>query len=305
MSTGKKYLVVIAGPTGVGKTALAIQLAKYFNTEIISADSRQFYRETSIGTAKPSQEELNAVTHHFINTLSIHQNYCVGDFEKDVIKLLHELFTKHNIVFLVGGSGLYIDAVLYGVDEFIEVSEATRHFVKENYSQKGISWLQEEVKTKDPVYFSNVDQNNPQRLMRALEVCNESGKPYSSFLKNNTSEREFETIKLLINQPREILYEKINKRVDKMVADGLEAEAQSLYPFKHLNALNTVGYKEWFMHFSGEITREAAIDLIKQKTRNYAKRQLTWFNNQDNYEEFGPDDFEKLKAYIEIILQHS
>ncbi|HRD39866.1 MAG TPA: isopentenyl transferase family protein, partial [Bacteroidia bacterium] len=153
MSTGKKYLVVIAGPTGVGKTALAIQLAQYFNTEIISADSRQFYKETSIGTAKPSQEELNVV-----NTLSIHQNYSVGDFEKDVIKLLHELFAKHNIVFLVGGSGLYIDAVLYGVDEFIEVSEATRHFVKENYSQKGISWLQEEVKTKDPVYFSNVDQ---------------------------------------------------------------------------------------------------------------------------------------------------
>ena len=158
MNSGKKYLVVIAGPTGVGKTALAIQLAKHFNSEIISADSRQFYKETSIGTAKPSEEELTVVPHHFINTLSIHQNYSVGDFEKDAIKLLQELFTKHNIVLLVGGSGLYIDAVLYGVDEFIEVSEATRHFVKENYSQKGISWLQEEVKTKDPVYFSSVDQ---------------------------------------------------------------------------------------------------------------------------------------------------
>lgn len=297
---------MIAGPTGVGKTALAIKLAKYFKSEILSADSRQFYRETSIGTAKPNAEELAAVPHHFINTLSIEQNYSIGDFEKDATKLLDKLFETHQVVFLVGGSGLYINAVLYGVDEFIEVSEATRTLVKIQYAEKGISWLQEQVKQHDPDYFEEVDINNPQRLMRALEVCIGSGKPYSSFLSKNKKPRSFESIKLLINNaPREQLYEKINLRVDKMIADGLENEVKSLIPYKHLNALNTVGYKELFTHFEGEITRDQAIDLIKQKTRNYAKRQLTWFNNQDTYEEFGPDDFEKIKAYIEIILQHS
>lgn len=297
---------MIAGPTGVGKTALAIKLAKYFKSEILSADSRQFYRETSIGTAKPNAEELAAVPHHFINTLSIEQNYSIGDFEKDATKLLDKLFETHQVVFLVGGSGLYINAVLYGVDEFIELSEATRTLVKIQYAEKGISWLQEQVKQHDPDYFEEVDINNPQRLMRALEVCIGSGKPYSSFLSKNKKPRSFESIKLLINNaPREQLYEKINLRVDKMIADGLENEVKSLIPYKHLNALNTVGYKELFTHFEGEITRDQAIDLIKQKTRNYAKRQLTWFNNQDTYEEFGPDDFEKIKAYIEIILQHS
>lgn len=296
---------MIAGPTGVGKTALAIKLAKYFKSEILSADSRQFYRETSIGTAKPNAEELAAVPHHFINTLSIEQNYSIGDFEKDATKLLDKLFETHQVVFLVGGSGLYINAVLYGVDEFIEVSEATRTLVKIQYAEKGISWLQEQVKQHDPDYFEEVDINNPQRLMRALEVCIGSGKPYSSFLSKNKKPRSFESIKLLINAPREQLYEKINLRVDKMIADGLENEVKSLIPYKHLNALNTVGYKELFTYFEGEITRNQAIDLIKQKTRNYAKRQLTWFNNQDTYEEFGPDDFEKIKAYIEIILQHS
>ena len=296
---------MIAGPTGVGKTALAIKLAKYFKSEILSADSRQFYRETSIGTAKPNAEELAAVPHHFINTLSIEQNYSIGDFEKDATKLLDKLFEAHQVVFLVGGSGLYINAVLYGVDEFIELSEATRTLVKTQYAEKGISWLQEQIKQYDQDYFEEVDINNPQRLMRALEVCIESGKPYSSFLSKNKKPRSFESIKLLINAPREQLYEKINLRVDKMIADGLENEVKSLIPYKHLNALNTVGYKELFTHFEGEITRDQAIDLIKQKTRNYAKRQLTWFNNQDTYEEFGPDDFEKIKAYIEIILQHS
>ena len=296
---------MIAGPTGVGKTALAIKLAKYFKSEILSADSRQFYRETSIGTAKPNAEELAAVPHHFINTLSIEQNYSIGDFEKDATKLLDKLFETHQVVFLVGGSGLYINAVLYGVDEFIELSEATRTLVKTQYAEKGISWLQEQIKQYDQDYFEEVDINNPQRLMRALEVCIESGKPYSSFLSKNKKPRSFESIKLLINSPREQLYEKINLRVDKMITEGLENEAKSLIPYKHLNALNTVGYKELFTHFEGEITRDQAIDLIKQKTRNYAKRQLTWFNNQDTYEEFGPDDFEKIKAYIEIILQHS
>lgn len=305
MDPNKKYLVVIAGPTGVGKTALAIQLAKQYVTEIVSADSRQFYKETEIGTAKPNQAELNEVTHHFINTLSIHQNYNIGDFEKDAIACLTDLFTKHDIVFLVGGSGLYINAVLYGVDEFFEIKPETREFIKTKYSESGITWLQSELKEKDPDYYEIVDVNNPQRLMRALEVCYDSGKPYSSFLSNNKKQRPFNVIKLLINSPREVLYERINKRVDEMVDQGLIEEAKALYPYKSLNALNTVGYKELFAHFTGELTQEAAIDLIKQKTRNYAKRQLTWFNNQDEYETFAPNEIEKIKAYIEIILQHS
>lgn len=296
---------MIAGPTGVGKTALAVKLAKHFNTEIISADSRQFYKETTIGTAKPTQEELATVQHHFINTLSIHQNYSIGNFEKDAIACITKLFEIHQILFMVGGSGLYINAVLYGVDEFIEVSSGTRALIKTEYDQKGISWLQEQIKEKDPDYFEEVDINNPQRLMRALEVCVESGKPYSSFLSNNNKQRTFDAIKLLINTPREVLYDRINKRVDQMIKDGLVEEAKSLYPYKKLNALNTVGYKELFAHFDGTLQLNDAIDLIKQKTRNYAKRQLTWFNNQDTYEEFTPEDFDKIKAYLEIILQHS
>ena len=303
MATINKYLIVIAGPTGVGKTALAVKLAKYFNTEIISADSRQFYKETTIGTAKPTDEELAEVPHHFVNTLSIHQNYNIGDFEKDVINKLNQLFEKKQLVFMVGGSGLYINAVLYGLDEFFDVQDAVRDKIKEDYYSKGIIWLQEQLKKHDPLYFEEVDTNNPQRMMRALEICIQSGKPYSAFLSNTKKKRNFKPVKILINAPREILYEKINSRVDKMIASGLTEEARSLYPYKNLNALNTVGYKELFMHFNDEISKEEAVDLIKQKTRNYAKRQLTWFKNQDTFEEFSPGDFDKIKSYIERIIQ--
>ncbi len=305
MNPNQKYLVVIAGPTGVGKTALAISLAKYFNTKIISADSRQFYKEISIGTAKPSPSELKEAEHLFINSLSIHDNYSIGNFEKDVIKKLNELFNEYQIVFLVGGSGLYINAVLYGVDEFENVSEITKENVRKQYEEKGLIWLQEQIQNLDPKYYNSVDVNNPQRLQRALEVCLESGKPYSAFLNNNKKQRDFETIKILINTDREKLYERINKRVDNMISEGLVEEAKALIPHKNLNALNTVGYKELFAHFDGEMDLPSAIDLIKQKTRNYAKRQLTWFNNQDTYETFGSDDVEKIRAYIEIILQNS
>ncbi len=296
---------MIAGPTGVGKTALAIQLAKNYHSEILSADSRQFYKETSIGTAKPTEKELSAVPHHFINTLSIHQNYSVGDFERDALACIDNLFEKHQLVFLVGGSGLYINAVLDGVDEFTEVSDHTRNKIKSGYEINGIKWLQEQLSQLDPEYFKEVDHSNPQRLMRALEVCIESGKPYSSFLKKNKKERKFDAIKIMINAPRLELYERINKRVDMMIEQGLEDEARQLFPYKHLNALNTVGYKELFSFFENNITRDQAIDLIKQKTRNYAKRQLTWFKNQDTFEEFLPSDFDKIKTYIEIILQNS
>lgn len=305
MNPNQKYLVVIAGPTGVGKTALAINLAKHFSTKVLSADSRQFYKEMSIGTAKPTPAELKEAEHLFIDSLSIHDNYSIGDFERDAIKALDELFKEHQIVFLVGGSGLYINAVLYGVDEFENVSEATKEKVRKQYEEKGLTWLQEQIQTLDPDYYNTVDTNNPQRLQRALEVCLETGKPYSSFLSNNKKQRNFESIKILINTDREKLYDRINKRVDNMIREGLVEEAKALYPNKNLNALNTVGYKELFSHFSGEIDLPSAIDLIKQKTRNYAKRQLTWFNNQDTYETFGPDDSDKLKAYIEIILQNS
>ena len=305
MSTKKKYLAVIAGPTGVGKTSLTIELAKHFNSKIISGDSRQFYKEMEIGTAKPNTKQLAEVEHFFINSLNIEQNYNIGDFEKDALKCLDNLFKEHEIVFLVGGSGLYINAVLYGVDEFVEVSEEIKETVAINYRQTGIASLQEQLQNLDPEYFKMVDINNPQRIMRALEVCLQSGVPYSSFLGKQKTERNFEPVKILINTSREGLYERINKRTDEMMAQGFLEEAEKLLPYKNLNALRTVGYKELFDHFTGMQSLPKTIELIKQKTRNYAKRQLTWFNNKDVYENFGPDDFEKIKAYLEIILQHA
>ncbi len=304
MDPNKKYLVVIAGPTGVGKTALAIQLAKHYSTKIISADSRQFYKEMSIGTAKPTDAELAEVEHFFVNNLSIHDPYNVGEYEKEVISLLDTLFKENSVVFLVGGSGLYINAILYGVDEFVEVSTEVKEKVTANYETKGLAWLQEQVQELDPDYFNEMDVHNPQRLMRALEICLQSGKPYSSFITKNKKERNFEVIKLLINSDREILYDRINKRTEQMMEQGFLQEAKKLHAHKQLNALNTVGYKELFEYFDGHLTLAKAIEVIKQKTRNYAKRQLTWFNNQDEYENFGPDDLEKIKAFLEIIMQH-
>lgn len=304
MSTQQKYLVVIAGPTGVGKTALAIQLAKHFDTKIISADSRQFFKEMSIGTAKPTADELAQVEHFFIGNKSIHDPYSIGEYEKEVIPLIDELFKDHRILFLVGGSGLYINAVLNGVDEFEAVSPEIKEQIANNYKTHGLQWLQQQVKEHDPVYFDVVDKNNPQRLSRALEVCLQTKQPYSTFLTKRKKQRNFEAIKILINTDREALYEKINKRVDNMMKEGLKSEVRELVIHKDLNALNTVGYKELFDYFEHKISLEEAIELIKQKTRNYAKRQLTWFNNQDTYETFGPDDVEKIKAYIDIILQH-
>ena len=281
MSVNKKYLIVIAGPTASGKTALAIELAKKYNTEIISFDSRQFYREMNIGTAKPTPSELNLATHHFIDNLSIHQNYSIGDFEKEAMACLDDLFSKHDVVIAVGGSGLYINALLYGVDEFIEIDNKVRENLKNEYEEKGLEFLQKELAASDPDYFEEADIHNPQRLLRALEVCRQSGKPYSSFLGKNKTERNFEAIKIMLNMPREVLYERINLRVNNMMKEGLLEEAKKLYPHKELNALNTVGYKELFAHFDRELTLDEAVSLIKQKTRNYAKRQITWFKNQD------------------------
>lgn len=301
----KKNLIVIAGPTAVGKTALSIELAKFYNCPIISADSRQFYKEMSIGTAKPSKEEMQDVPHYFIDNISIHDTYNVGQFERDAIDCIETLFKNHEQLILVGGSGLYINAVLNGVDEFEEIPSHIREQLIKDYEDKGLTYLQEELKSKDEVYYNQVDLNNPQRIMRALEVCMHTQKPYSSFRKKEKKERSFETINILVNTDRDSLYARINKRVDIMMQTGLLEEVKSLYPYKHLNALNTVGYKELFDFLDGKCSLEEAVNLIKQNSRRYAKRQLTWFNHQGDFESFEPTDLEKLKAYLDIVTQFS
>ncbi|MCW3078198.1 MAG: tRNA dimethylallyltransferase [Bacteroidetes bacterium] len=298
-----KYLVVIAGPTGVGKTAVAIELAKHFKSVIVSADSRQVYKEMEIGTAKPSTEQLKEVKHFFINTKSIHELYGAGHYEKDALDLLEDLFKEHEIIFLVGGSGLYIDAVLNGVDDFMEIPQEVRENLNTQYKKNGLAWLQNEVKKSDETYFNSADTHNPQRLIRALEVYTFTGQPYSSFLNKPKRPRNFIPVKILINTERQQLYKQINERVDLMMGAGLLNEVKSLKDKKHLNALKTVGYKELFAFMDGSYDLNTAVEKIKQHTRNYAKRQLTWFKNQDEFEEFKPDDIEKIKACIEIIIQ--
>ena len=301
----KKNLIVIAGPTAVGKTALSIELAKFYNCPIISADSRQFYKEMSIGTAKPTKEEMQNVPHYFIDNISIHDTYNVGQFEREAIDFIKTLFKDHKHLILVGGSGLYINAILNGVDEFEEIPAHIREQLIKDYEEKGLIYLQEELKLKDEVYYNQVDLNNPQRIMRALEVCIHNNKPYSSFRNKEKKQRSFDTINILINTDREALYHRINKRVDIMMQNGLLEEVKSLYPYKHLNALNTVGYKELFDFIDNKCTLEEAVNLIKQNSRRYAKRQLTWFNHQGDFETFEPTDLEKLKAYLDIVTQFS
>lgn len=304
MKTGTKHLIVVAGPTAIGKTDLAIKLGKHYHTEIISADSRQFYIEMNIGTAKPSKSDLLEVKHHFINHKHIHELYGAGHFAKEANEVLETLFISNEIVIVVGGSGLYIDALLNGVDEFGEVPLKFREELNEAFKQKGLTWLQEELKKVDEVYYKKVDINNPQRIIRALEIFNYTQKPYSSFLQNNQLEKKYNTIGLLINCEREKLYNRINERVDLMMKEGLLEEVKNLASQKDLNALKTVGYKELFDFLEGHCTIEYAIDKIKQHTRNYAKRQLTWFKNKSEFEEFEPHDFEKICAYIDVIVAH-
>ncbi|MBA3664297.1 MAG: tRNA (adenosine(37)-N6)-dimethylallyltransferase MiaA [Bacteroidetes bacterium] len=300
-----KYLVVIAGPTGVGKTALAIELASHFDSVIVSADSRQFYRELEIGTAKPSPEQLQRVTHYFINNKSVTELYGAGHYEKDAIELLDRLFNDHDIVFLVGGSGLYIDAVLNGVDEFIDVAPEIREQLNRELESEGLTFLREKLKELDPDYYAKVDLYNSQRIIRALEVCIHSGKPFSSFLKKENINRNFIPIKILVNLAREKLYAQINSRVEEMMEKGLLDEVKRLSPYKHLNGLKTVGYKEMYAYLDHSYSLETAVIKVKQHTRNYAKRQLTWFKNQDEFEEFAPADIEKIKAYIDLIRSHA
>lgn len=277
MQPKRKTLLTIVGPTAIGKTRMAIALATHFGTEILSCDSRQFFKELRIGTAVPSAEELMAAPHHFIQHKSIFESYSVGDFERDAIALLDKLFKKHDVVVMVGGSGLYAKAIIDGLDDFPEVDEVIRQELNEAYAQKGIGYLQELLKTLDEVQYNQMDVQNPQRLIRALEVCRASGKPYSSFLQRKEKQRDFTSVQIGLTADRTEVYERINKRVDMMLEEGLLIEAQNMMPYKHLNALQTVGYKELFSFFEGECSFEAAIEAIKMNTRRFAKRQFTWF----------------------------
>ena len=270
-------LIVIAGPTASGKTAAAIQLAKHYKTVIVSADSRQFYRQMSIGTAKPTEEELSAAKHYFINSLSITESYTVGHFEKQCLKLLDELFKTHGVVILVGGSGLFIKAITDGFDEFPDADPDVRKKLNLEFDELGIAPLQEKLKIADPEYYKQVDLNNPQRVIRALEIFEHTGVPFSAYRKSAINKRPFNIVKLGLTLPREVLYDRINQRVDLMVKQGLVDEVKSLLPYRHLNALNTVGYSEMFEYFDGKTDLESAIEQIKQNTRRFAKRQLTWF----------------------------
>ena len=271
------YLINIVGPTAIGKTSLAIQLANKFNTEIISADSRQFYKEMSIGTAVPSAEELQAAKHHFIQHISIKDNYNVGDFESEAIKKLDELFKNNKIVIMVGGSGLYTKSVLEGLDYFPEVSLEIRQELNVKLEKEGLDSLQQQLHKLDPDYYKIVDLENPHRVIRALEVCISSEKPYSSYLNQPKKKRNFTAISVGLSAEREIIYDRINRRVDLMIAEGLLDEAKALFPKRELNALNTVGYKELFSYLEGKDSLETAVSEIKKNTRRFAKRQLTWF----------------------------
>ena len=282
------YLITIIGPTAIGKTALSIALAKHYNCDIISCDSRQFFKEMSIGTAVPSKDELAAAPHHFIQNKSIFENYSVGTFEKEAITKLNELFTKNNIQIMVGGSGLYVDAILKGLDNFPEIQPEIRNQIQLEYEQNGLHYLQNTLQKLDPNYFNQLTQNNaqtllnPQRMMRFVEVCLGSGLPYSSFLKKQNIQRNFIPIVIGLEAERETMYNRINQRVDIMFENGLLEEAKLVRQHKALNALQTVGYREVFDYFDDKTTLEFAIEQIKMNTRRFAKRQITWFKRTDN-----------------------
>ncbi len=288
----KNTLIVIAGPTASGKTTFSIKLAKRLGTVILSADSRQFYKEMSIGTAAPTEEELSQAKHYFVHHISIEDKYDVADYERDAIQLLDELFKTHDTVVMTGGSGLFIDAVCNGIDAMPDVEPEIRERVETLYKDEGLHGMQEVLHRLDPEYFSIVDQQNPRRLQRALEVCYQTGKPFSSFRSGETVKRDFEIKKYALLWDRQALIERIDKRVDMMMEQGLLEEAQALYPKRHLNALNTVGYKELFAYFDGQCTLAEAVEQIKIHTRQYAKRQMTWLRKDTSYQWIMPEDID-------------
>jgi len=293
-----KTLICIVGPTAIGKTTLAIDIAKQISTEIISSDSRQFYKEMTIGTAKPSLEEMKEIPHHFIDNLSIHDNYSVGNFERDALLKIDELFDKKNEIIMVGGSGLYEKAVTEGLDNFPEVDSQIRVDLKSILENEGVESLQNLLKEKDPKYYSEVDIFNTQRIIRALEICIGTGKTFSSFRQNKISERNFSILKIGLIADREIMYSRINQRVEIMFENGFLNEAEKLFPYKNLNALNTVGYKELFAYFEGKYSLEFAKEEIKKNTRRFAKRQLTWYNKDTSIHWFNINNVSKIKDFI-------
>jgi len=289
-------IIVVAGPTAIGKTKLAIDLANYWDCNIISADSRQFYKEMTIGTAVPSKEELSAAPHHLIQHKSIHEAYSVGDFEREALSLISRFSENKDKTVVVGGSGLYINALLYGLDEFPEVPNAVRTQLNQEFKANGLIWLQEELKKVDPAYFNQVDIMNPQRIIRALEIYRSSGIAFSTLRTDKVKKRPFKYTLIGLTAPRAEIYERINQRVDHMITDGLVQEAQELYPYRELNALQTVGYREIFDHLDKKSSLESAIELIKQNTRRFSKRQMTWFNKNEELHWF-----ERENALSEIL----
>ena len=298
-------LVTIIGPTAIGKTGLAIKIAEFYKTEIVSADSRQFYRELNIGTAKPSSSELSKIKHHLINNKSIHEQYNINDFEKDAIESINSIFKKNKVAVLVGGSGLFINSVLYGLDEIPEIDENIRNSLYSDMDSLGIKTLQEKLKLLDPNSYENIDIDNPRRLIRALEVTIGSGKPYSSFLKKTKKTRNFNVITIGLNQDRAELYEKINARVDNMIKDGLIDEVKGLLELKNLKTLNTIGYSEVFKYIDGVYSKDECINEIKKNTRRYAKRQLTWFKSIENVKWVSPNyDLKDVLNHIERLINN-
>lgn len=294
-----KTLIVIAGPTAIGKTALAITLAQHFITEIISADSRQFFKEMSIGTAKPHADELAAAKHHFIDSHSINTFFSTGDFEKQALGLLDEIFTRHDLAIMVGGSGLYLDAVTKGLDELPDTDMEIRSQLNQLFETEGLEPIKAQLEAADPEYYAKVDQANTQRLIRGLEFFLSTGKKVSSFLTNSKKERSFNIIKIGLNMERPLLYERINHRVDVMLEEGLLEEVKSLKDYRELNALKTVGYTELFDYLDGTITYDIAVDKIKQNTRRFAKRQLTWFRRDTQIHWFSPDQSAEVINFLE------
>ena len=299
-TTKTKRLVVVVGPTGSGKTDLAIALAQHYGAPIVSTDSRQFYRGMPIGTAQPTAQQLRAAEHHFIASHDITQELSCGAYEVEALALLDRLFEQHRTVIAVGGSGLYIKALCEGMDELPQADPELRAALAEQLREEGVAALAERLRTLDPLYYEQVDRSNPARVVRALEVCLQTGRPFSELRLGRRRERPFAIVKIGIEVPREELYERINRRVDAMMAEGLEAEARALYPYRHLNALRTVGYRELFDFFEGRCSRDEAVEAIKRNTRRYAKRQMTWFRRDGEIRWFRRDDLEAMFRHVDF-----
>ena len=298
MSSKHGTLIVVVGPTGSGKTSLSVELARHYSAPIISTDSRQFYRGMAIGTAQPTAEELAAAKHYFIADREVEDGFNRGKYETEALVLLERLFTENDYVVAVGGSGLYVQALCEGMDDLPDADPALREELKQRLESEGLDSLVAQLRTLDPKYAEEVDLCNPARVTRALEVCLTTGRPYSEQRKGVTAERPFNIIKIGTDMPRDVLYDRINRRVDMMVADGLEAEARTMYPKRHLNALQTVGYRELFEYFDGNCTLEEAVELVKRNSRRYAKRQLTWFRRDTQTAWFAPSDLDAILAHI-------